>query len=68
VNPDTFLIVAFGIMIALFVLMIAVGLPRGKRMQQTNLAIESNQRRLIENSERQTAALERIASAPEKRG
>lgn len=54
-------------MIALLGLMVAVGIPRGKRMQKTNEAIEANQRKHMELAERQIKALERIAGALENR-
>lgn len=66
-NPDVFLPIAFSIMIALLVLMVVVGLPRGKRMQKTNEQIEANQRKQMELAERQTKAVERIAAALEQR-
>lgn len=66
-TPDTFLIIAFTVMIALLGLMVAVGIPRGKRMQKTNEQIEANQRRQMELAERQTKAVERIADALEAR-
>ena len=66
-NPEIFLPIAFTIMIALLGLMVAVGIPRGKRMQKTNERIEANQRKQMELAERQTAAVERIAEALEKR-
>lgn len=66
-TPDTFLIIAFTVMIALLGLMVAVGIPRGKRMQKTNEQIEANQRRQMELAERQTEAVERIADALEAR-
>ncbi|MDB2369241.1 hypothetical protein N9V68_01485 [Octadecabacter sp.] len=66
-NPDVFLPIAFGIMIGLLGLMVAVGIPRGKRMQRTNEQIEANQRRQMDMSERQTKAIERIADALEPR-
>ncbi len=62
---DTFLVIAFTVMIALLCLMVAVGIPRGKRMQKTNEQIEANQRRQMELAERQTKAVERIAEALE---
>ena len=65
-SSDTFLMSSFAIMVGLFVVMIAVGIPRGKRMQQTNEQIAANQLKLLENSRKQTKALERIASALEK--
>ena len=67
-TPDLFLTIAFSIMIALLAAMVLVGIPRGKRMQQTNEAIEANQRKQLELAERQTQAVERIAEALEKRG
>lgn len=66
-TPDTFLIIAFTVMIALLGLMVAVGIPRGTRMQKTNEQIEANQRRQMELAERQTKAVERIADALEAR-
>lgn len=66
-NPDTFLMVAFGLLIGLFVIMMVVGIPRGRRMQDTNAKIEENQRKQMETGERQAKALERIADALEKR-
>lgn len=64
-TSETFLMIGFSILIALFVVMIAVGLPRGKRMTQTNERIEENQRKMMQISERQAAAMERIANSLE---
>lgn len=66
-SSDTFLMVAFGAMLGLFVLMLVVGIPRGKRMQNTNDQIAANQARQIALHERQAAALERIAESLERR-
>jgi len=66
-NPDTFLMIALGAMVALFLVMLVIGIPRGKRAQDTNEKIEANQRKQMEMAARQTAAIERIAEALEKR-
>ena len=66
-NPDVFLPIAFAILIGLLGLMVAVGIPRGKRIQDANEQIVANQRRQMELAERQTKAVERIADALESR-
>ncbi len=78
-SNDTFLTIAFSLMIGMFALMLIIGIPRGKRMQKTNEKIAANQakqielneqmqRRQLEFQERQMAAMERIATAQERRG
>ena len=68
VDPEIYMPIAFGILILLLLIMVAIGIPRGKRMQQTNEQIEANQRKMMALSERQAVALERIAEALERRG
>lgn len=60
--------------IATIIVMFALGLKRGKNVQNTNEKIEENQRRSVEMAERQlalsernVAAMERIADALERR-
>ena len=57
---------AIGFMVVV-VLMFALGLKRGARMQGTNARIEENQRRALALSERSVVAQERIAEALERR-
>lgn len=73
-DPDIFLPIAFTVMLAMFALMLIIGIPRGKRTQKTNEDIANKQaeqfklvQRQIEVHGRQTAAIERIATALERR-
>lgn len=66
-DTDLFLAVSFTVMLVMLAIMLIVGIPRGKRMQKTNEQIQINQARQIELQERQAAALDRIASALERR-
>lgn len=66
-NPDIFVPIAFAILIGLLGLMVAVGIPRGKRIQDANEQIVRNQERQMQLAERQTMAVERIADALERR-
>lgn len=66
-GEETYLAVLFTVMVAAFLLLLVIGIPRGKRMQKTNERIEANQREILENSHRQATALERIAESLEKR-
>ncbi|WP_341861589.1 hypothetical protein [Gymnodinialimonas sp. 57CJ19] len=65
-DTDTFLTVAFTVMMLMLAIMLIVGIPRGRRMQKTNEQIEANQARQIEMQERQLAAAERSATAMER--
>ncbi|OAN75561.1 hypothetical protein A8B78_16250 [Jannaschia sp. EhC01] len=74
-SQDMFLTIAFSAMIAMFAVMLIVGLPRGKRVQTTNDKIAEQQTRQIALQERNTdlqertvIALERIATTLERRG
>ena len=74
IDQDLFLGTLFLILVVLFSLMFLIGLPRGKRLQDTNAQIAANQERLIALQdrraklvERQVDALERIAAALETR-
>lgn len=74
IDESLFLGTLFLIMVVMFALMLLIGLPRGKRMQETNTQIAANQERLIalqdrqaQLVERQVVALERVAAALEKR-
>jgi glucose-6-phosphate-specific signal transduction histidine kinase len=66
IDSDLFLGLAFLAMLVMLGLMLGVGIPRGKRLQDTNKRIAENQQRQIALQEQQIALQERYAAAMER--